>query len=201
MRTQICSRLLLLVGGGLLCSNLLLADLIEGSTQGSFSEAVPHLSFSGASFSGSVDDAIVFGTFNVQRPDTNQPDIYNNLEFFLNLLFTSPDARVFSHSGVLSGTITENGNGNRISLDFPNGPTQLGLCISNQNCDSFFLTLNDLNDLEPGASGSPNSYDLTGTITRAYMEPAAVAVPEPGSLILLATAGAACFTLRKKFRA
>ena len=201
MRSKICSRLLLLVVSGLLCSNLLLADLITGFTTGSFDEDLPHLSFTGTSFSGSVNDTIVFGTFNFERPGTNQPDVYNNATFVLNLLFTSPDDFTFTHSGILSGTVTKNGNGNKISIDFPDAPTQLGLCVSNQNCDSFYLTVNDLNDLEPGAFGNPDAYDLTGTISRTSVDPAFTPTPEPGSLILLATAGAVCFTLRKKLRA
>ena len=193
-------RLLLLIGGSLLCSNLLVADILEiaGSTSGSFSQDVaPDLMFTGRSFSGTVDEPVVLGTLNLQRPGTNSPDHYNGRTFLLELIFTAPGTLDLTHVGALSGNITHNGNGNKLSVDFPDIPTQLvGLCIAGQDCGSLYLTVSDLSGLIPGDFGDPESYNVIGTFTR---ETVVVATPEPASVILLITAGALCFGVRRKF--
>jgi hypothetical protein len=162
------------------------ADIISvtGSTTGTFSPSLNHLSFAGDSFGPTTSDSITLGTFNLDNGSTN----YNGDTFDLTVTFTAPaGAGSKSVTGDLTGSVT--GGSGSVTITFTN-PT-----LFTFSGGSFDLSANTVTanlDVNSGLA------TLTGTLSNESL--GSSAVPEPTSVALLVTVLVGVgFGLRKKF--
>ncbi len=168
------------------------ADLftVQGTTSGAFFDSsnvnkgssIGHLTFTGSSFGPTSGDALTLGKFVL----SNGTDDYAGDTFDLVLTFNLP-AGVTGNPivGDLTGSV--HGNSGNVVLDFA-GPAHFSFAGG-----SFDLTANDLTIVH-GSDGSI----LTGTLSN---EIGAAPVPEPFSVVLLATSlGMIEFTRRRRQR-
>ena len=191
-------------------ASLSLADVItfEWSTTGVFSApGLPAgLTFTGASGSTGSTDAngnlagINLGQFNF-------PDITTDYTgtFTFNIQFTQPAGAqnpVFNVTVVADANVTGQGNSenDRFTIDFPaaSAYTFGGLGLPS---GTFLFNVNDVSDFRTGSQ--PDTANLLGDISGASLSNptagAPAAVPEPGTLSLLATVlGGLAFGLKRK---
>jgi len=174
------------------------ADQISYSytTSGSFAGSHPDLDFTaqfsaitGATVAGAASN-LPLGVFSLDQ--ASDVDTYTNLSFTLDVTFTLPtgiDGDGTSVFGaLLNGAIKKQGNG---SLDLDFNPGSKDFTFHNaSNEGSFTFSVANLDDMHWNQStdGWPQgNYELVGSISRAT-DPPTDAVPEPGSIWLVATA-------------
>jgi len=201
----------------------LLADPIQYSftTTGAFGAAHPDLTFAnqssavtGTTVSGAASN-LALGSFTLTRPPGGTTDTYNDVPFTLDVLFSLPPDISGGNQGQfdaeLSGTITRGAGDGELSIAFV--PVYRPFTFDNgviQGSFTFGITNGGIANMDwanhdgGAASTVPNTsatYDLTAYISGASQsnDTPTPAVPEPGSIGLLATVLAGVvFSFRRK---
>ncbi len=149
------------------------ADLISvaGSTSGTFSPGLSHLSFTGTTFGPTTSDTLTLGSFDLNNGSVN----YAGDTFDLTVTFTTPPGTSGSPIvGDLTGSVT--GNSGHVTITFTN-PTLFSFAGG-----SFDLSANSVTANLDSNSGVVT---LTGTLSNETL--GSSSVPEPTSIALLLT--------------
>jgi hypothetical protein len=153
---------------------------VSGSTTGTFSPTLSHLSFTGASFGPTTSDTLTLGSFNLD----NGSFTYNGT-FDLTVTFTAPPGTSGSPIvGNLSGSVT--GNSGSVTVTFTN-PTLFTFPGGSFDLSANTVTANL--DSNGGVS------TLTGILSN---ETRTSTVPEPASFLLFGTLAATLGFARRK---
>jgi hypothetical protein len=194
-------------GGGTMFADQMSYSYI---TSGSFAGSHPDLDFisqlspiTGTTVAGTASDRPL-GVFGLDK--AIDVDTYTDVGFTLDVTFISPTGidgggtAVFG--ALLNGTIRKQGNGS-LNLEF--NPGSKGFTFQNGLTGGAFTfsiaSLDNMRWNQSTDSESKGNYELVGSISRATDPVAPSAVPEPGSIWLVATA--ICGTgmgLRRKVR-
>jgi hypothetical protein len=167
------------------------------TTSGSFTGSHPDLDFTaqlspitGTTVAGAASN-LPLGVFGLDK--AIDIDTYTDVGFTLDVTFISPTGidggGTSAFGALLNGTIKKQGNG---SLDLEFDPGSKDFTFQNGlNGGAFTFSIASLDNMRWNQStdgGSKGNYELVGSISNATDPVGPSAVPEPGSIWLVATA-------------